>query len=181
MAFTPIGYLTVGVIQITFIMIPVAVGAIMVGPASGAFLGLVFGATSFAQCFGLNVFGTTLLGINPIYTAILCFVPRILMGWLVALIFRALHKIDKTRIVSYMVASLSGAVLNTVLFMIGLSLLFGQTDYIKNGMGVTIIALFAAILVNAIVEAGVCMIIGTAITKALSKVVEKRVPAATSK
>ena len=41
--------------------IPVAVGAIVLGPISGAFLGLVFGLTSFSQCFGADTFGTTLL------------------------------------------------------------------------------------------------------------------------
>ena len=37
MAFTPIGYLRVGVgVEITFIMIPVVVGAILIGPGAGA-------------------------------------------------------------------------------------------------------------------------------------------------
>ena len=36
------------------------------------------------------------------------------MGWLAGLIFKALYKVDKTRLVSFAVASLSGAVLNTI-------------------------------------------------------------------
>ena len=45
MAFTPIGYLRLGAVETTFIMIPVAVGAITLGEKSGAFLGLVFGVS----------------------------------------------------------------------------------------------------------------------------------------
>lgn len=168
MSFTPLGYLKVGVIEITFIMIPVAVGAILMGPATGAFLGGVFGITSFMQAvFGLSPFGVALLQINPFYLFILTMVPRILMGWLVGLIFKALHKIDKTKIVSYAVASLSGAVINTVLFVGGLFLLFGNTDYIRSfGPTVpTIIALLVSL--NAALEAAISLVVGTAVTKAL--------------
>ena len=82
MAFTPIGYLRLGAVETTFIMIPVAVGAIALGEKSGAFLGLVFGISSFIQCFGISPFGAALLQINPIFTFIMCLVPRILMGYL---------------------------------------------------------------------------------------------------
>ena len=57
MAFTPLGYLQIGPVKMTFIMIPVAVGAMTLGEKTGAFLGLVFGITSFIQCFGLDAFG----------------------------------------------------------------------------------------------------------------------------
>ena len=39
MGFTPIGFLHVGAVEITFIMIPVIIGAIVIGPGAGAFLG----------------------------------------------------------------------------------------------------------------------------------------------
>jgi uncharacterized membrane protein len=166
--FTPIGYIQIGPLSITIMMIPVAIGAILVGPMCGLFLGFVFGATSFARCFGLEYFGSMLLSINPVYTFIVCMAPRMLMGWLVSVIFRALHKIDKTRIISYLVASLSGAVLNTVLFMGALILFFWKTEFIQGLSGGTIAGLLALILVNAVAEAAVCMIVGAAVTKALS-------------
>ena len=62
MAFTPVGYLKLGVVSISFLMIPVAVGALAKGPWAGAALGTVFGITSFAQCFGMDLFGTYLEG-----------------------------------------------------------------------------------------------------------------------
>ena len=173
MTFTPIGYLKVGVIDITFMMIPVVIGAVIVGPACGAFLGGVFGITSFLQCFGISPFGTTLLGINPIFTFIMCMVPRILMGLFVGLIFKALSKIDKTKIWSFAVASLSGAVINTILFVGALILFFGTSEYIQ-GFGKNLLAILSVLITfNAVIEAAVCMVAGTAITKALSKTVRK--------
>lgn len=87
LAFTPLGYLKVGAIEITFMTIPVVVGAIILGPAAGAVLGGVFGLTSFIQCFGMSAFGAALLNISPILTFLVCMVPRILMGYLAGVIF----------------------------------------------------------------------------------------------
>lgn len=130
MAFTPIGYLQLGLVKMTFIMIPVAVGAITLGEKSGAFLGLVFGITSFVQCFGLDIFGTTLMSINPIYTFIMCLIPRVLMGYLCGLVYKALARFKKG--VAVVVASLSAPIFNTVFFMTLLMLFFGNSDYIMS-------------------------------------------------
>lgn len=54
MAFTPIGYIKTLGLEITLIVIPVAVGAVTLGPTGGAILGGVFGVTSFIQCFGMS-------------------------------------------------------------------------------------------------------------------------------
>mgnify|MGYP000445815012 CR=1 FL=1 len=43
MAFTPIGYIKTAGLEITLIVIPVAVGAVTLGPAAGAILGGVDG------------------------------------------------------------------------------------------------------------------------------------------
>lgn len=130
MAFTPVGYLQIGLVKMTFIMIPVAVGAVTLGEKSGAFLGLVFGITSFVQCFGLDIFGTTLMSINPIYTFIMCIVPRVAMGYLCGLIYKGLAKFKKG--IAVVVASLSAPVINTVLFMTALMIFFGNSDYIMS-------------------------------------------------
>ena len=51
MAFTPLGYLKAGAIEITFITIPVIIGAVLLGPVGGLFLGAVFGITSFCLLY----------------------------------------------------------------------------------------------------------------------------------
>jgi len=69
MAFTPLGYFRTLGLSITFLTVPVAVGAIILGPKGGAVCGLVFGITSFIQCFASGAFGAMLLSINPAGTA----------------------------------------------------------------------------------------------------------------
>jgi len=178
MAFTPLGYLKTAGVEITFILIPVIIGSIIFGPGAGAVLGAAFGATSFIQCFGMSPFGATLLNINPFYTFLLCMVPRILMGWLTGLIFKALHKIDKTKLISYAAANLSGALLNTVMFTGLLMMMFWRTPYIQgiaDSLGAKSIFAFVIAFVglNGLVEAIVCFVAGTAVSKALALFLDK--------
>lgn len=173
MAFTPIGYIKTPALSITLLVVPVSVGAIVLGPGSGAILGAVFGATSFIQCFGMDPFGTTLFGINPVATFIMCFIPRILMGWLTGLIFLGVKKGDKTKNISYAVGSLAGPLLNTVLFMITFVLFFYNTSFVQESFVVpmgspNVIAFLVAFVgINGLIEAGACFILGTAISKTI--------------
>ncbi len=169
MAFTPVGFIRTPGLEITLIGIPVVVGAVLLGPSGGAILGAVFGLCSFLQCFGMSPFGAVLLGINPFWTFVVCFVPRTLMGWLSALIFKGLRKVDKTRFFSFLAACLGGALLNTILFMSALMLFFGQSEYILSMQGSMNVFVFvlAFVGVNGLIEAIVCAVVGTAISKAL--------------
>ena len=174
MAFTPLGYLRTAGLEISFLTIPVIIGAIILGPLEGALLGAVFGLTSFFQCFGMSPFGNMLLTINPFFTFIVCVVSRTLMGFLCGIIFQLLYKVDKTKWVSFGVSSLAGALLNTILFMGSLVLFFYQTDYIQSmitALGATSIISFVLLFVGVqgAIEAVVCFVAGTAISKALHK------------
>ena len=180
MSFTPIGYLKVGALSITFIMIPVVIGGITVGPAAGAVLGAIWGATSFWQCFGMDAFGTTLMSLNPVGTFITCVVARILAGWLAGLIYMAISKIGpKARIIGCPIASLSVALLNTTLFMGSLVAFFWNTEYIggfKELLGKTNVFGFilAFVGVNGAIEAGVTCVVGGAIAVALVNTLFKK-------
>ena len=173
-AFTPLGYLKVGIIEITFMVIPVTVGAMVLGPAAGAILGAIFGITSFIQCFGMSAFGVFLLGLNPVLTCVTCIIPRILCGWLSGLIFRAVHRVDRTRLVSYFVGGLSTALLNTIFFMLSLILFFWKNPMFISKMNEWGIAtdnlwlfLIAFVGLNGLVEAIVNSVVGAAIAKAV--------------
>jgi uncharacterized membrane protein len=91
MAFTPLGYIPLVVINATIIHIPVILGALFLGPKKGAFLGFIFGMTSFinntfkaatASAFVFSpVLAYNVAGISGIFKSLyICFVPRILVG-----------------------------------------------------------------------------------------------------
>ena len=91
MSYTPLGYLNIGPLAISFNVIPVAIAAVTLGPVGGAVVGAVFGLTSFLQCIGIggtSQMGTILFGINPVLAFIQRFIPRLLDGFLLGFIFK---------------------------------------------------------------------------------------------
>lgn len=184
---TGLGMIRIGPLEMTILQFPVIVGAITMGPAAGTGLGLIFGLISFWECFGKSAFGSALLGINPLFTFLVCVPTRTLMGYLCGLIYRLMHKLFVSNrkkksqaliILPYLTASLSGALLNTVFFMSTLLCLFGSTEYIASFMemaGTQNFILFACWFVGlqGLVEALLCAFLGTVVSRAVNAVLKK--------
>ena len=179
MCFTPIGYIKTPVLSITLMTVPVIISATVLKPRDSAIIGGIFGITSFIQAVsGMSALTGALFQLNPFFTFILCVVPRVLEGWLGGLIFQGVKKIDKTNFISYAVGSLSVPLLNTLLFMSTLFILFYNSAPIQNiasDKGAdNVFALFIAMVgVQALIEAGICFAIGTAVSKALAVALKK--------
>lgn len=106
MAFTPLGYIPLVVINATIIHIPVILGALFLGPKKGAFLGFVFGLTSFinntfkAATASAFVFSPVLAynidGVAGVFKSLyICFVPRILVGVVPYFIYMLIRRVVK--------------------------------------------------------------------------------------
>lgn len=181
MAYTPLGYLkTPWGVEITFIVIPVAIGSILLGPAAGGFLGLVFGLTSFFQCFGTSPLGAMLLGLNPFGTFFCCVVNRVLVGILPGLLYRLLRRYDRTKVAGIAVCCFLTPVLNTLLYIVGNWLIFSQAwlDIAANSYGYTgagglglLGFMLSLVAVNGLAEAAACLVLGTSVCKALQKTI----------
>ena len=178
LAFTSLGYLTIGPFAITFLHVPVICGAVLMGPLAGAGLGLVFGLCTFAKCFGADVLGTFLMQISPWRVFVVCVLPRVLMGLLVGLIFRALYRAESARKLSYAVSSTAGAVLNTLLFMSALFALFGGDGSFLSFLGiekVTLGVIASLIGLNGVLETAVCLLFGLVLPR-IAKAVYRTTP-----
>ncbi|EET60227.1 hypothetical protein BRYFOR_07787 [Marvinbryantia formatexigens DSM 14469] len=173
MAYTPLGYLNIGPLAITFNVIPVAISAIVLGPLGGAIAGGVFGLTSFLQCIGIggsSAMGVILFDINPVFAFIQRFVPRVLDGFLLGYIFNFARR----HFHIYVACAITGfcsAFLNTVFFMLALVLLYGNTEYVQGLMGGQNILMFICTFVgiNAVCE----MISSTLLTSAVGAALYK--------
>ena len=171
MAYTPLGYLNIGPLAITFNIIPVAISAITMGPVGGAVAGAVFGLTSFGQCIGIggtSIMGATLFGINPLFAFIQRFIPRLVDGLLLGYIFQGVRKKTKNIYVSCAVTGFLSAFLNTLFFM---ALLVGNTEYVQGLMGGKNVILFICTFVgiNAVCE----MLSATVVTGAVGAALYK--------
>lgn len=167
MSFTPLGYLNIGPLAITFNVIPLAVAAIALGPKGGAIIGGVFGITSFLQCIGVggtSAMGAACFAINPLFAAIQRIVPRVLDGLLVGYIFGWMVKKIKPA-AACAIAGFLAAFFNTLLFMALLVILFGNTEYMQNLIAGRNVIIFVCSFVgiNAVFE----MLVSTVITAAV--------------
>ena len=177
MAMTPLGYLKTPFLSITLLTIPVAVGSIILGPGGGAFLGAIFGATSFAQALSGAGMTAILLQTHPLGVLFLCFVPRILEGFLCGLNAKILRK-TKFKKAAFYIAGISCPVLNTILFMGTVVTLFYQTDYIQtlvNNLGAKNPLGFIVALVGfqGLVEAVVCGAVSGTVSLTLVKALKR--------
>ena len=173
MAYTPLGYLNIGPLAISFNVIPVAICAIVLGPMGGAIAGAIFGLTSFGQCLGIggvSAMGAMLLSINPFLAFIQRFIPRFFDGICLGYIYKAMRK-RTNAYVSCAVTGFFSAFLNTLFFMTALIVMFGNTELIRNLMGGHNIIVGCCLMVgvNAISEMVSSTIITAAVGTALSK------------
>ncbi len=172
MAFTPLGYIPLGIINATIIHIPVILGALFCGPKKGAFLGFVFGSTS---CLKATIAGGTLssfvfspvlaasmVGTSGIFKSLfIAFVPRILVGVVPYFVYIGIKKLLASE-----KKNLCGTVLNAVMAVF---LAFGIYAFIGRlvekmstaacaGIGIAVGAVVFAVIEFVLVKKGVRVI-----------------------
>lgn len=187
-AFTPFGFIHLGVIKATIIHIPVIIASIILGPRIGAFLGFTFGITSiinntiaptllsFAFSPVIPVLGTTHGSFWALCVAI---VPRVLIGIIPYFLFTGLQKILKNKQkASLLITGFLSTVLHTFLVMGLIALLF-QDAYAQavkaDGMIGIIMAILTVFMTNGIVEALLAAFLTAMIAPPLLKMVKKQV------
>lgn len=179
MAYTPLGYLRTPLLSVSFLTVPVAIGAILMGPAAGAALGTVFGLTSFADAFTGGGIKGILLTLNPAACFVTTVVARLLCGLLCGLVFAGLHKAFGEKKIVYLLASLSCPLFNTVFFMGFMQVFYYHTDYMQElcmSHGVTnpFALILAMIGVQGCVELVVCGTVAYAVCIPLKQYIRKK-------
>ena len=174
LAFVPnLGYIAIGPFSITTVHIPVIIGAILMGPAAGAFLGLVFGITSVINAtFQMPVTAFLFSPFVPLgnfYSLIIAIVPRVLIGVFAAYVYRFIKLKDKRGYIAALVAGIVGSLTNTVFVIGGAYIFFGHQYAAMKEIPFDnlLYILLSAVALNSILEAVAAAVISTAVSKAL--------------
>lgn len=187
MAFTPfLGYIPLGFTRATIIHIPVIIASLLMGPKKGGVLGFVFGLTSFinntinptATSFVFTPFYSVGEISGGIWSVIICFVPRILVGvvpyFVYKLVLRFVSEDTRKKGVSsvgLVLAGVSGALVNTLLVMNLIFIFYGDAYIEASGkaaaLGYTFIV--SVIGINGVPEAIIAGILTLCIGKVLLK------------
>lgn len=166
--------------------VPVAVGAMMLGPLAGGILGGVMGCISFYTAIKTGFSTLFLAGYTGGIVVLLSFVnsiiPRVLMGVCVGWVFKLVHKLDKTKTVSYYIGGIAAPLLNTLFYMTVLVFIFLNAPTLESVLGAELFAKFqenvllfvaAYVGVQAVIEAVVGCVISGSICKALRIVIKQ--------
>ena len=183
MAFTPLGYIPLGIINATIIQIPVIVGALFCGPKQGAFLGFLFGIRSFLKntimpatlsAFVFSpVLAAEMFGAKGVlYSTFICFVPRILVGVLPYFIYKGMKSFSKWKTVNFAVAGVLGAFTNTFLVMGSIYVLYKDAYASAQGIDpAAVLGVIGGIIgFNGVIEAILSGVIVSAVGVVLNKI-----------
>lgn len=114
----------IGTFNLSLVLIPIVVGAILYGPKTGAFLGGVFGVVVTICCVtGMDAGGAILWNANPLLTAAICVAKGALAGLCAGVTAHLLAGV-RTRYVGMVLAAMVAPIVNTGLFLVGLSTCF---------------------------------------------------------
>lgn len=182
-----LGFIPIGPINATTMHIPVIIASIILGPRIGASLGGVFGIISMVRStiivsplsFVFSPFIPVIGTDQGSWKAIIiAMVPRILIGIVPYFVYMGLKKVTKNRptsqTISLFAAGFLGSATNTILVMNLIYFLF--KDSYAQSMGVSVTAVYTAILsiifTSGIVEAIVAAIATVAVTSVLLRLVK---------
>lgn len=179
------GYFQVGTTRLSFVLVPIALGGMILGVWAGLFLGLAFGLVVIIDALcGLDAFTLLLINASPAsaaLTIILCLVKGAAAGVGPALLFKLISK--KNAYVATFVAALSAPVLNSGVFVLGafcmpniLRDVFGSLGMNVEGLSAAYIVFVLCVGINFFVEFAINLVCAPAIYT-VDRVVTKRIRA----
>ncbi len=169
LGFTPIGFIPLGVANVTTMHIPVIIGAIVEGPFVGAMVGLIFGISSLIKSF-MTPTPISFIFLNPMISV----VPRVLIGILTYYFFAIAKKLIKNEKMVLLLSGAFGTLVNTV-FVLGTAYAI-YAQKIVEALGLPDGGAFAFLMgiatTNGIPEMIVASLITAASVTALRKIIK---------
>lgn len=163
-----LGFIQVGPTAITITHIPVIIGAILLGPSSGAFLGFIFGLGSLYAALTRGATPIDALFINPLISVL----PRVIFGYVSGLIWSLIGKngLKVPTVASMGITAFLSTMFHSVLVItaIYLGIYFSSNvdllAVISDGF---LVFIKAAVAINVIIEAVLAVLVAVPVLTAL--------------
>lgn len=165
----------IGAITLNFSLVPMALGAMLLGAAGGGILGFVSGAITFITCavLGREPFTAYLFQQSPVILTIVCFGKTTVAGIVAGIVFRLISRKNITA--GAITAAIILPVVNTGLYVLGMVIMYPHVAVcleVESGAGVVFVAVLAVIWLNFLLEVAVSGICAPALATVI-RVVEK--------
>ncbi len=141
------GLFTFGSTSLSFSLVPIVLGGILLGWQAGGLLGLLFGfIVLMFGVSGTDAFTATLLANVPLMTVLICIVKGVAAGIVPALLYRLIA--PKSTLAAVFVAALSAPIVNTGLFVLGCLCITDTISLFQAPLGMEGMNIFVFILVG---------------------------------
>lgn len=149
--------------SMSFVLVPILLGGMLLGPVAGTFLGLVFGIITIFDPLAM-----TLMNYAPAITVLTVVFKGLFAGLVPSLLFRLISR--KNKYVAAYVAAISAPVCNTGIFFLGCLLM---QEALVSSVGMAFWAFISLIMINFAIELAVNVVLAPAIYS-VDTVIEKR-------
>ena len=165
------GSVNIGAVQLNFTLVPIVLGAIMLGPIAGLVLGLACGIVVLIQVIiGLVPFYTLIWTETPVVAALTCVVKTTVAGFLCGYVYKLFAK--KNAYVAVFVAASGVPIVNTGLFILGCLGMWDAILTIAGGSNIFGFIVISLVGFNFFVELAVNLLVSPALYKVI-KIVDK--------
>lgn len=163
---TGFGFVKIPPVSFTIMHIPVIVGAVILGPSAGAFLGGAFGLLALTEASlratsPVDMAFSPFLSGHPLASLFMTLVPRILLGLAAGYLFKWISAKDKTNIVASIVSAGVATLLHSVLVLGSLWLLFPDLSLVFKDVITAVISL------NFLLEMSMAIVFALAFAKVI--------------
>ena len=112
------GYMRIGTVEFNLTLVPVVLGALVLGPMCAAILGFISGAiTLLFGVFGLAPLTYGMFIYSPVLTSAICLLKCTVAGYVGGLLYKIISKKNK-HVATFLTAGIV-PIINTTLFVIG--------------------------------------------------------------
>lgn len=165
------GAINIGPVQLNFTLIPIALGAILLGPLAGLILGFACGVVVAIQVImGLVPFYVLIWTETPVVALLTCVIKTTVAGYLAGLIYKLIAR--KNRYVAVFFAAALVPVINTALFIVGCLGMWDAMVMIAGGTNILGFILVSLVTFNFFIELAINLLCAPALYRVI-KVVDK--------
>ena len=174
------GFLKIGPISFTLVLVPIVVGAAFYGKGAGAILGGVFGAIVYIGCAdGTDPGGSVLFNANPYVCLLVCMAKGCMCGLCAGAVYawgmKCFAQKNYASKISVVLSAITAPIVNTGLFCLSMALFYWDvlTQW-SAGENVLVYMIVGLAGVNFLVELGINLVCAPAITTIIQAVKKNR-------
>lgn len=162
---------------LNFSLVPIVLGAILLGPVAGAFLGFACGLVVLIQVIVLsgNAFYAAIWTNSPVVTTFTCLLKTTVAGLLAGLAYRSVSK--KNSLAAVFLSSAIVPIVNTGLFILGCLCMTGTIADFGGGLAgadILVFILVGLVSFNFFIEFAINLVLAPAIHRVVL-IVEKQI------